>query len=108
MLKLLLLKLSDHYAAARGLSISRVSTLVFADGKVLTRISNGGDLTTGRFEAAIGWFSDNWPVDVEWPSDIDRPHPKSNSPDHLPSGEAGAQLSPAGCAPATFTKGVAR
>lgn len=103
MLKLLLLKLSDHYATARGLSISRVSTLVFADGKVLTRISNGGDLTTGRFEAAIGWFSDNWPADVEWPSDIDRPHPNSNSPDPLPSGDAGVQHSSSSCAPASIS-----
>lgn len=91
MLKLLLLKLSDHYAAARGLSISRVSTLVFADGKVLTRISSGGDLTTGRFEAAIVWFSDNWPAGVDWPSDIDRPLSQSTSPDYLPSGEAVAR-----------------
>lgn len=36
------------------------------------------------------------------------PATSSNSPDHLPSGEAGAQRSPAGCAPATFIKGVAR
>ncbi len=101
MLKMLLLKLSDHYAAARGLSISRVSTLVFADGKVLTRISSGGDLTTGRFEAAIAWFSDNWPAGVDWPSDIERPVSHSTSPDYLPSGEAGARRSSAGCAPAS-------
>lgn len=36
------------------------------------------------------------------------PETNFNSPDHLPSGEAGAQRSPAVCAPATFTKGVAR
>lgn len=78
-----------------------MSTLVFADGKVLTRISSGGDLTTGRFEAAISWFSDNWPAGVDWPSDINRP--STNSPDYLPSGEAGAQRTSAGCAPAHNT-----
>lgn len=130
MLKLLLIQLSERYASARGLSISRVSTLVFADGKVLTRISKGGDLTTGRFEAAISWFSANWPEGAAWPAEIDRPvsivnspaiasagddagvfvappaqqgAPATNfkSPDYLPSGEAGAQRPATGCAPAT-------
>ncbi|MEN5297711.1 hypothetical protein ABE530_05070 [Brucella sp. TWI559] len=85
------------------MSISRVSTLVFADGKVLTRISNGGDLTTGRFEAAISWFSDNWPTGVDWPSEIVRPSHVSHSPDYPPSGEAGAQSMGIGCAPASVS-----
>ncbi len=129
MLRLLLLNLSELYASARGLSISRVSTLVFSDGKVLTRISGGGDITTGRFETAICWFSDNWPEGEPWPdtgfgilSHFSSPANSSagddagasvtppaqgapainfNSPDYLPSGEAGAQRPATGCAPAT-------
>ncbi len=157
MLRLLLLNLSELYASARGLSISRVSTLVFADGKVLTRIAGGGDITTGRFESAICWFSNNWPDGEPWPengngilshfsspasssagddvgasvtppaqkgaptvcqgrAEVARlahnqevagsnpvPATDSNSPDYLPSGEAGAQRSPAVCAPASIS-----
>lgn len=83
MLKLLLLQLAERYAAARGLSISRVSTLAFSDGKVLTRISGGGDITTGRLEAAVCWFSDNWPDDVDWPLNVPRPRNDINASANL-------------------------
>lgn len=137
MLRLLLLNLSELYASARGLSISRVSTLVFADGKVLTRIAGGGDITTSRFESAICWFSNNWPDGEPWPEngngilshfsspasssagDVagvpvtppaqkDAPASFSNSPEVLQSGEAGVQRSAIDCTPATILMEAAR
>lgn len=72
--------LKDHlvtvaiaYASARGLSLSRVSTIVLGDGKVLARLQSGADLTTSRFEVAMMWFSENWPDGVDWPSNVGRP-----------------------------------
>lgn len=72
-LKERLLKVSETYAIAKQLSVSRVSTIVFADGKVLDRLQGTADLTTGRFEAAMAWFSANWPDGAEWPEGIERP-----------------------------------
>jgi len=64
---------SRAYIAHRGLSRSRVSYLVFGDGKILDKLDSGGDLTTGRAEAALLWFSDNWPKGTRWPQGVRRP-----------------------------------
>lgn len=68
-----LLMLAEAYGAGRSLSASRVSTLVFNDGKVIDRLAAGADITVGRLERAMQWFSDNWPDDLAWPDGIARP-----------------------------------
>lgn len=68
-----LLELSVRYGEAAKLSASRVSTIIFNDGKTLARVANGGDVTTASFERALVWFSDHWPVDVRWPETVSRP-----------------------------------
>ncbi|AXS40991.1 hypothetical protein [Breoghania sp. L-A4] len=62
-----ILTLADAYASATSLSRSRVSTIVFGDGKVLDRIAKGGDITTRRLETAVRWFDGHWPMDIERP-----------------------------------------
>lgn len=69
----LLIRLSETYCQAVGLSRSRVSTIVFNDGKTLDRIAAGGDLNTRSYEKAIRWFSENWPADLAWPEGVERP-----------------------------------
>ena len=56
------------------ITLSGISTRVFGDGKTFSRIEAGGDLTTGNFERAMRWFSDNWPDGAEWPDEVPRPH----------------------------------
>lgn len=68
-----LLSVADTYAEARGLSRARVSTIVFNAGMALDRIASGRDLTTGNYERAMRWFSDNWPKGAKWPAKIERP-----------------------------------
>lgn len=69
-----LITVADAFCDARRLSRRRVSTLVFNDGKRLTRLADEGrDLHTGSFEHAMRWFSSNWPEGVAWPSDVPRP-----------------------------------
>lgn len=69
-----LIAVSDSYAAHRGLSRARVSTIVFSSGMALDRIASGRDLNTGSWERAMRWFSDNWPEGAEWPDEVPRPH----------------------------------
>lgn len=78
-LKSRLLAVSAAFAQERGLSLSRVSTIVLNDGKALLRLEAGGDITTGTFERAMAWFSANWPEGAEWPADVPRP-PASPEP----------------------------
>lgn len=71
-----LLAVADAYCSVTGRSSSRVSTLIFNDGKKLDAMrSKGVDLYTGKFEAGMQWFSDNWPEgeDKRWPKAIARP-----------------------------------
>lgn len=74
-----LLAVARAYCAARGLSMSRVSTLVFNDGKKLDLIDGGSDLATKNLERAMQWFSDRWPAGTEWPADVARPAPAESA-----------------------------
>lgn len=73
MLKTTLIEISKRYACAKSLSLSRVSTLAFGDGKVIARLEAGAGITTDRFEHGIRWFSANWPDQAVWPDNFDRP-----------------------------------
>jgi hypothetical protein len=75
-----LLTTAAAYGGARHLSESRVSKLVFGDGQKLTSLSNGADLNTRRFEAAMQWFSDHWPEGAAWPEAVPRPIPSASHP----------------------------
>lgn len=69
-----LIKVAKAYCEARGLSLARVSVLIFNDGKKLKAIEEQGvDLSTGKFEFAMQWFSTNWPEEAEWPEEVGRP-----------------------------------
>ena len=72
-LKAQLLTVSETFAASTSLSESRISTMVFNDGKVLARLRGGADVTTCRFERAMEWFAGNWPSQVDWPAGVSRP-----------------------------------
>lgn len=70
-----LLTVARAYCAARELSMARVSTLIFNDGKKLDLLEQGKDLATKNHERAMQWFSDRWPDGAEWPLEIARPTP---------------------------------
>lgn len=72
-----LLTTAEAYGKARKVSRSRVSTLVFNEWKKLDALMNGADLATRRFESAMSWFSQNWPVGAAWPKGVSRPARKS-------------------------------
>ncbi|MGR9252713.1 hypothetical protein [Rhizobium leguminosarum] len=69
-----LILVSDSFGSARGLGRQRVSTIVLNRGSTLDGVASGEkDVTTGTFERAMQWFSDNWPEGTEWPQDVQRP-----------------------------------
>lgn len=74
-----LLALASAYCEATDVKIGTLSFRIFNDSKIFARISNGNDITTGRFEKAIRWFSENWPENAVWPETVARPtHAKSD------------------------------
>lgn len=71
-----LLTVSAAYARAIERSEARVSTRVFGAGNAISRLRDGADMGTERVHNGLQWFSDNWPVDTSWPSDVPRPAPQ--------------------------------
>ena len=69
-----LITLIETYAKAKGISASRVATIVLSSGAMYRRLVDGFDITVGRAEGAIRWFSANWPEGAEWPEGIARPN----------------------------------
>ncbi|ODM46769.1 hypothetical protein A9320_24780 [Ruegeria sp. PBVC088] len=73
------LTLAGAYTAHTGLAESTVSTMALNDGKRLRVYREGTPngrqayITPDRFLSALTWFSENWPTDLEWPAEIERP-----------------------------------
>lgn len=53
----------------------RLSTILFGSGVRFDQILAGSDFSTGTFERAMKWLSDNWPENAAWPQGVDRPEP---------------------------------
>ena len=75
-----LLHLAKLHASKSGLALSTLATYAANDGGLFGRLKRGRDVTSRRAERIIQWFSDNWPVDLDWPADIPRPDPAKDSP----------------------------
>lgn len=61
-----LLAIADAYKKAAGIDRdSTVSYRVFRDTKKLAYLRAGGDITVGRFNAALCWFAENWPAGAD-------------------------------------------
>ena len=69
-----LVDIAEAYRAHRGFTLSTVSTYAAGDGKFFGGLKAGTSGCTLRKAAnVIRWFSENWPVDLEWPRQIPRP-----------------------------------
>ena len=83
-----LLSIADAYAAATGVSDTTISSRVFDDGKKLSALREGKDISVRRANSALQWFSDNWPNDAPWPRGVERPFrgeiPSPKAPSPLP------------------------
>lgn len=68
-----LISLADEYLRATGTKDVTLSFWVFNDSKKLTSLRAGSDITLGRFNAALRWFSEHWPENANWPDEVARP-----------------------------------
>jgi hypothetical protein len=78
-----LLLLVEPFCKARKISESRLSSLIFNDGKRIALLRTGRDITSRRLVEIFQWFSDRWPDGAQWPDDV--PRPKQGA---APTGEA--------------------
>lgn len=69
-----LLIVADVFVAATGRGRGSLSKAIFDRGGHFEDLATGArDLSTGTFERAMQWFSDNWPDGADWPDGIGRP-----------------------------------
>ncbi|WP_071971953.1 hypothetical protein [Sulfitobacter alexandrii] len=73
-----IIRLADAYVEQTKLKLSTVSSYAANDGKFFRNLKLTSDVTIGRANRIVQWFSDNWPADLEWPDDIPRPSPNRN------------------------------
>ena len=72
-----ILELARVLAAVRGHTLSTISLRIAGQGSLFGRLAKEeADLTLQRRDRIFQNFSDNWPEDLKWPSDILRPEPK--------------------------------
>lgn len=72
-----LVHLLDAYAAHTSRKPSTVGVYAVNDGAFFPRLQNGGDCGTRTFHRVLSWFDQNWPEDLEWPREIERPSRKA-------------------------------
>lgn len=71
-----LLSVADAYGRHFNHSLKTVSLRAARQGQFLADLKAGRrGITLNRRDAIFQWFSDNWPADLAWPSDIPRPAP---------------------------------
>ncbi|WP_011580533.1 MULTISPECIES: hypothetical protein [Chelativorans] len=68
-----LISIADEFMRATSTKEVTVSFWVFNDSKKLAALRRGADITVGRYNAALQWFSDQWPENAVWPSGVARP-----------------------------------
>jgi len=68
-----IIKLAEAYSAHTALKLSTIGAYAVNDGKFFPRLSDGGECTLRTAKRVLSWFSTNWPDDLEWPRDIQRP-----------------------------------
>lgn len=63
------------FAEQRGIALSTLSRLV-GSPSMAARLAEGR-VTIATAHRVTQWLSDHWPADLDWPSDIPRPAPRS-------------------------------
>lgn len=71
-----LITLAETMAAHQGVTHFAISMRALGKGDFFKKLMSGGDCRTATAARVLGWFSETWPDDLEWPRDIPRP-PKS-------------------------------
>lgn len=70
-----ILNLAKLYANHKGLEISTLGKYIADDGQFFKRLEAGKTITLRRANTVLKYFTEDWPDDLAWPSDIPRPQP---------------------------------
>ena len=69
-----LLTVAQAYSAKREVSLSTLGRQAANDWRFFDHLSDSTKTFTARkYDQVMRWFSEKWPVGVDWPEGIDRP-----------------------------------
>ncbi len=78
-LKSNLLACASAYGEARKVSLSTIGRLAAGDWRFSDRLDDEGKTFTARkYDEVISWFSERWPDEAVWPSEVARPEVTRN------------------------------
>jgi len=77
-------------AVSGQLSRSAIGKRAINDTTFFARLERGDGFTVKTFDRVVGWLSANWPDNILWPADVERPEPRPVAP--APSEQEGAQV----------------
>lgn len=70
-----LIDVASKFEAATGISVASIGKRSMNDNTLFARLAAGQGFTVKTYDRVIQWFSDNWPADLDWPSEVQRPAP---------------------------------
>lgn len=68
-----LLTASAAYADATGKAMTTIGRKAAGDWRFFDRLQEETSFTIRIYDKVMAWFSQNWPTEVDWPSDVPRP-----------------------------------
>lgn len=68
-----LISLAERMAQHTGRSEATLSDKAAGQARLFATLRAGGGCTVRTFQRVVFWFDENWPADLEWPSEISRP-----------------------------------
>lgn len=66
-------RLASELAAFEGVTHWAISQRIYGRGDVFARLAEGRNCYHSTIDRAARWFAANWPEDLPWPDEIERP-----------------------------------
>lgn len=74
-----LVALVELFATHKGRSEATISNKAAGNATLFERLRTGKGCNIRTAQKVLDWFSDNWPVDLQWPADVPRPSAKKDA-----------------------------
>ena len=75
-----IVKLAEAYSAHCNLKLSTLGVYAANDGKLFSRLNEGGSCTLNTATKILAYFDTHWPTDLKWPEAlIPRPSKKKEA-----------------------------
>lgn len=68
-----LLILAEAFAAHVNRSLTTIADWAGVQNRTFLQLRKTGTCRIDTYARAFAWFDDNWPSDLDWPAEVERP-----------------------------------